>query len=87
MEVHPGVFVSDVATADWRPDLEVGGGAEEHVLFAGDLVEARAAPYMGDAYVEEWSTTTLDQVETLAPQTIVPGRGPAAGPEAIPCWS
>jgi glyoxylase-like metal-dependent hydrolase (beta-lactamase superfamily II) len=62
-------------TAVWVP--------EEHVLFAGDLVEARAAPYMGDAYVEEWSTTTLDQVETLAPQTIVPGRGPAAGPEAI----
>lgn len=62
-------------TAVWVP--------EEHVLFAGDLVEARAAPYMGDAYVKEWSTTTLDQVETLAPQTIVPGRGPAAGPEAI----
>jgi len=33
MEVHPGVFVSDVATADWRPDVEIGGGAEEHVLF------------------------------------------------------
>ena len=33
MEVHPGVFVSDVATADWQADLEVGGGAEEHVLF------------------------------------------------------
>jgi glyoxylase-like metal-dependent hydrolase (beta-lactamase superfamily II) len=62
-------------TAVWVP--------EDRVLFAGDLVEARAAPYMGDAYVEEWSTSTLDQVETLAPQTIVPGRGPAAGPEAI----
>ena len=33
MEVHPGVFVSNVATADWKPDLEIGGGAEEHVLF------------------------------------------------------
>jgi len=32
MEVHPGVFVY-VATTDWQPDLEVGGGAEEHVLF------------------------------------------------------
>jgi glyoxylase-like metal-dependent hydrolase (beta-lactamase superfamily II) len=62
-------------TAVWVP--------EERVLFAGDLVEARAAPYMGDAYVEEWSTTTLDQVETLGAQTIVPGRGPAAGSEAI----
>jgi len=56
---------------------------EERVLFAGDLVEARAAPYMGDAYVEEWSTTTLDQVEALGAQRIVPGRGPAAGTEAI----
>jgi glyoxylase-like metal-dependent hydrolase (beta-lactamase superfamily II) len=56
---------------------------EERVLFAGDLVEARAAPYMGDAFVEEWATTTLDRVEALGAQTIVPGRGPAAGPEAI----
>jgi glyoxylase-like metal-dependent hydrolase (beta-lactamase superfamily II) len=56
---------------------------EEGVLFAGDLVEARAAPYMGDAFVEEWSTTTLDRVEALGARTIVPGRGPAAGSEAI----
>jgi len=34
MEVHPGVFVSNVKTEeDWRPDPEVGGDAEEHVLF------------------------------------------------------
>ena len=56
---------------------------EERVLFAGDLVEARAAPYTGDAFIEEWSTTTLDRVEALGAQAIVPGRGPAAGPEAI----
>jgi glyoxylase-like metal-dependent hydrolase (beta-lactamase superfamily II) len=55
----------------------------DRILFAGDLVEARAAPYMGDAFVEEWSTTTLDRVEALGAETIVPGRGPAAGPEAI----
>ena len=37
MEVHPGVFVSNVATEDdWRPDPEVGGDAEEHVLFDGE---------------------------------------------------
>jgi glyoxylase-like metal-dependent hydrolase (beta-lactamase superfamily II) len=57
--------------------------ADDKILFAGDLVEARAAPYMGDAYVEEWGTTTLDRVQALGAQTIVPGRGPAAGPEAI----
>ena len=56
---------------------------EERLLFAGDLVEARAAPYMGDAFVEEWSTTTLDRVEALGAERIVPGRGPAAGAEAI----
>jgi glyoxylase-like metal-dependent hydrolase (beta-lactamase superfamily II) len=55
----------------------------ERILFAGDLVEARAAPYMGDAFIEEWSTTTLDRIEALGARTIVPGRGPAAGPEAI----
>jgi uncharacterized cupin superfamily protein len=32
MEVHPGVFVSNVGTEDWRPDPEVGSGAEEHGL-------------------------------------------------------
>jgi len=55
----------------------------EQILFSGDLVEARAAPYMGDAFIEEWSTTTLDRLEALGPKTIVPGRGPAATGEAI----
>jgi glyoxylase-like metal-dependent hydrolase (beta-lactamase superfamily II) len=49
----------------------------ERVLFAGDLVEARAAPYMGDALVADWQAGTLDQVEALAADTLVPGRGPA----------
>jgi glyoxylase-like metal-dependent hydrolase (beta-lactamase superfamily II) len=56
---------------------------EERILFAGDLVEARAAPYMGDAFVEEWATTTLDRVESIGAEAIVPGRGPAASVEAI----
>jgi glyoxylase-like metal-dependent hydrolase (beta-lactamase superfamily II) len=50
---------------------------EERVLFAGDLVEARAAPYMGDALVAEWGTNTLDLLESFGPETLVPGRGPA----------
>jgi glyoxylase-like metal-dependent hydrolase (beta-lactamase superfamily II) len=73
--LHLGRGHTQVDTAVWLP--------AERVLFAGDLVEARAAPYMGDAFVEEWSTTTLDRVEALGAQTIVPGRGPAAGPKAI----
>jgi uncharacterized cupin superfamily protein len=36
MEVHPGVFVSSIATDEWRSDPEVGG--EMHVL-----VEAQGA--------------------------------------------
>jgi quercetin dioxygenase-like cupin family protein len=40
MEIHPGVFVSNVSTDDFQPDPEIGGGAEEHVLF--DLEGQRA---------------------------------------------
>jgi glyoxylase-like metal-dependent hydrolase (beta-lactamase superfamily II) len=50
---------------------------QERVLFAGDLVEARAAPYMGDASVAEWHTGTLNAVEALGAEAVVPGRGPA----------
>ncbi len=52
----------------WLPD--------ERILFAGDLVEAQAAPYMGDAHVADWSTTTLDNVAALGAQQLVGGRGP-----------
>ncbi|MBA3566870.1 MAG: MBL fold metallo-hydrolase [Actinobacteria bacterium] len=55
--------------AVWLPD--------EKVLFAGDLVEARAAPYMGDALVAEWQAGTLDLIESLGAEILVPGRGPA----------
>lgn len=34
MEVHPGVFVSNVATDEWEPDTEVGG--EMHTLVRAD---------------------------------------------------
>ncbi len=49
---------------------------EERICFAGDLVEAQAAPYMGDAHVAEWSSTTLDQVAALQAAQLVGGRGP-----------
>jgi glyoxylase-like metal-dependent hydrolase (beta-lactamase superfamily II) len=73
--LHLGRGHTQGDVAVWLPD--------EKILFAGDLVEARAAPYMGDAFVEEWSTATLDRVEALGAERIVPGRGPAAGPEAV----
>jgi glyoxylase-like metal-dependent hydrolase (beta-lactamase superfamily II) len=52
----------------WLPD--------ERICFAGDLVEAQAAPYMGDAHVVDWSSTTLDRVAALKASQLVGGRGP-----------
>lgn len=48
---------------------------EQKILFTGDLVEARAALYTGDAFHVHWSTTTLDKVKAYGAQTLVGGRG------------
>lgn len=50
----------------------------DRVLFAGDLVEAQAALYTGDAYHAEWSTTVLDRVAALDARLVVGGRGAVA---------
>ncbi|GGJ79240.1 MBL fold metallo-hydrolase [Pilimelia anulata] len=47
----------------------------QRVLFAGDLVEARAALYTGDAFHADWSAGTLDAVAALGAETLVGGRG------------
>jgi glyoxylase-like metal-dependent hydrolase (beta-lactamase superfamily II) len=47
----------------------------ERILFAGDLVEARAALYTGDAFHDDWSTSTLDNVAAFEATTLVGGRG------------
>jgi glyoxylase-like metal-dependent hydrolase (beta-lactamase superfamily II) len=52
----------------WLPD--------ERICFAGDLVEAQAAPYMGDAHIGDWSGETLDRVAGLGAELLVGGRGP-----------
>ncbi|MEM9288080.1 MAG: MBL fold metallo-hydrolase [Pseudomonadota bacterium] len=52
-------------------------------LFAGDLVEAQAALYTGDAFHMDWSSGTLDAVKAFRAEKIVGGRGPVAmGTEA-----
>ncbi|MFC5833938.1 MBL fold metallo-hydrolase [Nonomuraea insulae] len=57
---------------------------ERRVLFAGDLVEAQAALYTGDAFHREWASTTLDAVADLGAETLVGGRGAMAhGREAV----
>ena len=48
------------------------------ILFAGDLVEAEAALYTGDAFHMDWATSTLDKVKTYNAEIIVGGRGRVA---------
>ncbi len=55
-------------TVAWLP--------QQKILFSGDLVEYGAAPYAGDAYFGAWPTT-LDKVEALGAEQVVPGRGAA----------
>jgi glyoxylase-like metal-dependent hydrolase (beta-lactamase superfamily II) len=47
----------------------------QKILFAGDLVEAEAALYTGDAFHREWTITTLDRVAALGAERLVGGRG------------
>lgn len=73
MHVGPGHTKGD--TIVWVPS--------EKVLFSGDLVEADAACYTGDAQLEEWPAT-LDALAALGAEKLVPGRGPALdNPESV----
>lgn len=56
----------------------------ERILFAGDLVEARAALYTGDAFHDDWASSTLDNVAALGATTLIGGRGAVAqGEDAV----
>ncbi|WP_142846451.1 MBL fold metallo-hydrolase [Telmatospirillum sp. J64-1] len=66
--MHPGAGHTKGDTIVWLP--------AEKVLFSGDLVECEAACYTGDAHLAEWPAT-LDRLRALAPEKLVPGRGPA----------
>jgi glyoxylase-like metal-dependent hydrolase (beta-lactamase superfamily II) len=94
---HPDLVYADALTV-FLGEREVqirylGGGhtigdavvwlPQERALFAGDLVEARAAPYMGDASVAAWQGGTLDAVAALGAEALVPGRGPALRGAAV----
>lgn len=48
---------------------------KQKILFAGDLVEAQAALYTGDAFHREWASGTLDAVKALGAEYLVGGRG------------
>lgn len=51
---------------------------KEKVLFAGDLVEAQAALYTGDAFHREWADETLQRVREFRAEKLVGGRGTVA---------
>ena len=56
----------------------------ERILFAGDLVEAQAALYTGDAFHHDWSSSTLDRVRAFGAEALVGGRGAVSqGREAV----
>ncbi|WP_313076360.1 MBL fold metallo-hydrolase [Melaminivora sp.] len=55
----------------------------QNICFSGDLVEADAACYTGDAYLADWPQT-LDNLAAMNFDKLVPGRGPALlTPEAV----
>ena len=47
-------------------------------MFAGDLVEAQAALYTGDAFHKDWASGTLDAVKRFRAENLVGGRGAVA---------
>ena len=51
-------------------------------LFAGDLVEAQAALYTGDAFHKDWASNTLDRVKAFRADNLIGGRGAVARGEA-----
>lgn len=47
-------------------------------LYAGDLVESKAALYTGDAYHFDWAGKTLDNVKAYRAEHLIGGRGPVS---------
>jgi glyoxylase-like metal-dependent hydrolase (beta-lactamase superfamily II) len=56
----------------------------QKILFAGDLVEAQAALYTGDAFHRDWAAGTLDAIAALGAEALIGGRGAVArGKDAV----
>lgn len=58
-------------------DIVVWHGGSR-TLFAGDLVEAEAALYTGDAFHFDWAGGTLDRIKQYGAENLVGGRGAVA---------
>ena len=63
MEVHPGVFVSNVTTNEWRPDPEVGG--EMHVLVEEETAYVGMSRFRDVADPEPWTLPEREAVLIL----------------------
>jgi cyclase len=55
---------------------------EDKVLLAGDIVQVRTHPSMGQGDHEQWATT-MDRLAALAPQWVIPGHGEVGTEEDI----
>lgn len=64
---HVGRGHTDGDIVAWLP--------KEKILFAGDLVEAQAALYTGDAYHLDWANETLDRLKAFGAEQLIGGRG------------
>ena len=57
---------------------------QHRILFTGDLVEAQAALYTGDAFHFDWAQATLDKVKSYQAEVLIGGRGATVyGREAV----
>jgi uncharacterized cupin superfamily protein len=63
MEVHPGVFVSNVTTNEWQPDPEVGG--EMHVLAEEETAYVGMSRFRDMADLEPYSLPERETVLIL----------------------
>jgi uncharacterized cupin superfamily protein len=60
VELHPGVFVSDLPDEAWEPDPDVGG--EMNVLYRGEGIEAGLSRFTEPVEPVRW---TLPATETF----------------------
>jgi cyclase len=72
--IHPGPAHTTADTLVWLP--------ESRVLFAGDVVMSGTTPFVLMGSVRGIHAT-LRMVTAMAPDVIVAGHGPVAGPEVI----
>ena len=72
--VHPGVAHTHSDAVVWLPS--------HRVLFTGDLVANGPYNAVADSTIAAW-VDALDKLRALRPKIVVPGHGPAGGPELI----